>query len=160
MNRVRSLRHPFRKLLLTFCLLISLTAAFVPATVSADPDQQGPAGAGATNSGGPQCGSGENAVRTSIDFGCKGQDCVSTNPHGCSALVDAIFAVVRILTTGVGIIISGSTIFAGIQYMTARDDPGAVGKAKDRIRGNIIALLLFIFGYALLNYLIPAGFFQ
>lgn len=107
-----------------------------------------------------QCGSKENAVKTSIDIGCKGASCVSSNPHGCSALVDAIFAIIRVLSAGVGIVIVGSLMYAGIQYAGARDDPSAVSKAKDRIRGNIIALGLFIFGYALLNYVIPAGFFQ
>jgi hypothetical protein len=107
-----------------------------------------------------QCGSKENAVKTSIDIGCRGASCVSSNPHGCSALVDAIFAIMRLLSAGVGIVIVGSLMFAGVQYASARDDPSAVGKAKDRIRNNIIALGLFIFGYAILNYLIPAGFFQ
>lgn len=107
-----------------------------------------------------QCGSKENAVQTSIDIGCRGASCVSSNPDGCSALTDALFAIMRILSAGVGIVIVGSLIYAGIQYAGARDDPSAVGKAKDRIRNNIIALGLFIFGYAILNYLIPAGFFK
>jgi hypothetical protein len=98
-----------------------------------------------------QCGSKENAVTTSIDIGCRGASCVSSNPHGCSALVDAVFAIIRVLSAGVGIVIVGSLMYAGIQYAGARDDPGAVGKAKERIKSNIIALGLFIFGFAILN---------
>jgi hypothetical protein len=107
-----------------------------------------------------QCGSGQNAVQMSIDVGCQGSSCRTTNTHGCSALVDATFAIIRFLSAGVGIIIIGSTVWAGVQYASSRDDPSMVSKAKDRIRSNIFALLLFIFGYALLNYIIPAGFFR
>lgn len=107
-----------------------------------------------------QCGSGNNAVKTSINIGCRGATCKSSNKDGCSALIDATFAIIRFLSAGVGIVIIGSTIVAGIQYTSARDDPSAVGKAKARIMGNLGALLIFIFGYAILNYVIPAGFFR
>ena len=102
-----------------------------------------------------QCGSGTKAVKTSINFGCYGDKC-QTN---CSALVDALFAIIRFLSATVGIVLIASTIWAGIQYGAARDDPSAVGKAKSRLASNGTALLLFIFGYAILNYVIPAGFF-
>lgn len=106
-----------------------------------------------------QCGSGANAVYTTIDIGCKGNNCKTTQPGGCSALTDAVFAIIRFLSIGVGLVVVASMIWAGIQYATSRDDPAAVGKAKERILNNIIALLVYIFSYAILNYLIPKGFF-
>ncbi len=106
-----------------------------------------------------QCGNGSNTVYTSIDIGCKGASCRSNAPGGCSALTDMAFAIIRALSVGVGIVIVASMIWAGFQYTVSRDDPSAVGKAKDRIRSNIIALLVYIFAYAILNYVIPAGFF-
>lgn len=97
------------------------------------------------------CGSGSNAVGTSIDIGCKGQG----NP-----ITDMVFAVIRFLSNGAGIVIVASLIWAGIQYILARDDPSRVGQAKERIMNTLGALLIFIFAYAILNYVIPAGFFK
>jgi hypothetical protein len=107
-----------------------------------------------------QCGSGQNAVEVSINIGCYGASCQSSNPHGCSALLDGIFAIIRILSAGVGIVVVGSVVWAGIQYTTSRGDPAATSKAIERLRSTVIALLIFIFGYAILNFIIPAGFFK
>jgi len=96
------------------------------------------------------CGTGKDRVETMLDFGCKGQS---------TAIIDILFAIIRFLSAGVGIIIIGSTVYAGIQYITSRGDPQATAKAIARVRNNVIALGLFIFAYAILNYLIPAGFF-
>ncbi|MDB5175777.1 MAG: hypothetical protein JWM81_635 [Candidatus Saccharibacteria bacterium] len=83
-----------------------------------------------------------------INIGCKNKG----NP-----IVDALFAIIRFLSYGVGLIIVGSLIVAGIQYTTARDDPQAVAAAQKRIKSTIGALALFIFGFTILNYVIPAG---
>lgn len=113
-----------------------------------------------TFKGGYQCGSGKNAVGTSINIGCEGAKCQTSNKDGCSALLDAAFAIIRFLAAGVGIVVIGSVIYAGVMYSSARDDPSAVGKAKDRIKNSFYALLMYIFAYALLNFLIPGGFFK
>ena len=121
-----------------------------------------------------QCGTGQNAVVTSIDFGCRADACVSTNttqtpPKWCSPggnvaaispIVDLLFAFIRFLSDGIGLVIVASIIYAGIQYTTAGGDPNNVKKAVTPIRSSIVALLLFIFMYAILNYLIPSGFFK
>jgi hypothetical protein len=83
-----------------------------------------------------------------IDIGCKNKG----NP-----IIDALFAIIRFLSYGVGLIIVGSLIVAGIQYTMAKDDPQAVAGAQKRIKSTIGALALFLFGYAILNYIIPAG---
>ncbi len=56
-----------------------------------------------------------------------------------------------------GIVITASLIVAGMQYSSAGSDPQKVSAAKSRIRNSVIALLLLIFGYALLSYLVPGG---
>jgi hypothetical protein len=89
------------------------------------------------------------AVGLSIKIGCKGKG----NP-----IADAAFAIIRILSNGVGLVIIGSIVYGGIQYTGSRGDPQATAMAVNRIRSSLFALLLFIFGYAILNYLIPAGF--
>ena len=66
----------------------------------------------------------------------------------------------KFLSDGVGLVIIASVIVGGIQYITSRGDPNATQKAIQRITSSVIALLVFIFGYAVLNYVIPAGFFH
>ncbi len=48
-----------------------------------------------------------------------------------------------------------SLIYGGIQYTMARADPQAMNIALTRIRSVFGALLLYVFAYAILNYLIP-----
>ncbi len=131
-----------RKTFVAFFCLFFLT--IVPAT---------PAFAVKVCGGGPQPNGGGTypSTNTAIDLGCTGKG----NP-----IMDMLFGVIRFLAAGVGVVIIGSTIFAGVQYATARDSPEAVQKAKGRIISNLMALLLYIFGYALLNFLIPGGFFN
>lgn len=94
------------------------------------------------------CGAGDNKVKTTIDIGCKGLG----NP-----ILDALFAIIRFLTLGAGLIMIGSMIVAGIQYSTSRGDPQATAAAIKRITATFIALLLFLFIYAISNWLVPAG---
>jgi hypothetical protein len=110
--------------------------------------------------GGYYCGSGKNAVKVSVNIGCQGQSCQTANPDGCNAMLDLVFAIIRLLSMGVGVVIVASTVWAGIQYTMSRGDPSGTTKAIGRLQNNVIALLIFIFGYAILNYLIPAGFFR
>lgn len=95
------------------------------------------------------CGGQGEAVGVAIKIGCKGQG----NP-----IADATFAIIRILSNLVGFVIIASIIYGGIQYIGSRGDPQSTAMAVNRIRSSLFALLLFIFGYAILNYLIPAGF--
>lgn len=96
--------------------------------------------------GGSSNGQKQESVPTAINFGCEGKG----NP-----IMDFVFAVVRFLSLGVGFVLVGSMIWAGIQYTMSRGDPQATAQAITRIRANVIALLLFIFAYAILNFVIP-----
>ncbi len=93
-------------------------------------------------------GTGYSSVTTSIDFGCSGKG----NP-----ILDLTFAIIRFLAAGVGVVIIASTIYAGIQYIISTGDPQKTNVAIGRIRSNIIALILFIFTYVIINYLVPGG---
>lgn len=92
------------------------------------------------------CGSGENAVKTSIDIGCVQKG---------NAVLDATFAIVRFLSNGVGLVLIGSLVYAGIQFSLSRSNPQANAAAQNRIKSVILALFIYIFAYALLNYLVP-----
>ncbi|MDQ5914077.1 MAG: hypothetical protein QG623_696 [Patescibacteria group bacterium] len=62
---------------------------------------------------------------------------------------------VEILSLLIGLVLVGSTIFAGIQYTTAGGDTGKVQKAKGRLASNILVLVLYMFSAAILNWLLP-----
>jgi hypothetical protein len=97
------------------------------------------------------CGAPPDDVKVSINFGCKGQG---------NATTDATFAGIRVLSAGVGLIVVGSFVVAGVQYTTSRGDPNATAKAVTRIRNSLYALLIYIFAAAMLNFVIPQGFFK
>jgi len=92
------------------------------------------------------CGSGNNAINTSIDFGCKG----AGNP-----IVDLTFAIIRFLSYGVGLVITFSLVVAGLQYIGSQGNSENTNNAISRIRSSIIALILYIFAFAILNYIVP-----
>lgn len=92
------------------------------------------------------CGSGSSAVNTSINFGCE---------HKGNGIIDLTFAIIRFLSDGVGVVVIASIIYAGIQYMLSEGEPQKINQAISRIRSSIIALLVYVFAYAILNYVIP-----
>jgi hypothetical protein len=137
-----------------FFLLAGLTLVSPSPTFAADKndkksEQKGPG----TFTLGPttapnRCGAkGDTAIKTSIDFGCVGKG---------SPMLDVTFAIIRFLSNGVGLVIIGSLIWGGIQYSGSRGDPQATALAVNRLQSAFYALLLFIFAFAMLNYLIPS----
>ncbi len=64
---------------------------------------------------------------------------------------------INFLSAVVGLVAVFSLMWAGYQYITARDNMQSVSAAKNRIAITIFALLMYIFMYAILNFLIPGG---
>lgn len=87
---------------------------------------------------------------------CDSDDLSASNCLALSYLISAI----NITTASVVAVVVGSIIFAGIQYSSSRDDPQAIAKAKHRILQAVIALLIFLFGFGVLQWLIPGGLFS
>lgn len=145
---MRSLQKYKKSWSVLACLIAILF--FSPANVFADNNcTANPKPADTYCCGGTQ--NGNTPVETSINLGCKGKG----NP-----IADTAFAIIHFLSDGVGIVIIGSIIYGGIQYSVSRGDPQATAQAVHRIQSTMIALLLFIFGYAIINYMLPAGFLQ
>jgi len=96
------------------------------------------------------CGT-DDPYTPAIDLGCRGE---VANP-----IMDMLFGILRFLSNGVGLIIVISLVWAGIQYSMARGIPQEAEKAQKRILSTVGALLLFIFAYAIINYLVP-GFIK
>lgn len=72
-------------------------------------------------------------------------------------ILNYLVIIINVLAGAASVAIIGSIIYAGIQYSMSGSDPQKVSAAKDRIRNAIIALVFFIFGYTILNYLVPGG---
>jgi hypothetical protein len=75
--------------------------------------------------------------------------------EGLTLLYGYLTSAVGILSILIGVVLVGSTIFAGIQYTTAGGDSGKVQKAKGRLASNVLVLALYIFSAAILNWLLP-----
>jgi Type IV secretion system pilin len=106
-------------------------------------------------------------VKTSTDTGnstnTDGQEVLETD-CGAERIDAENCQIVKYLVSGInflsalaGLAIVGSIMVAGYQYMTARDNSGQIEAAKKRIIWAIVALILFIFMYSILNFLVPGG---
>jgi len=130
---------------------VSCNPPFAPAQAAASGSTApGSADLGSFNNG----AAGKNScggVQTSLDLGCKG----TGNP-----ISQLLFAIVRFLSVGVGIMVVGSIIVAGIQYSASQGNPQATAAAQKRIAATVGALFLYIMTYALLNWLVPGGLFK
>lgn len=70
---------------------------------------------------------------------------------------DILNMVLAVVTTGVGIAAVGSIVFAGVMYITARDNAAQVSKAKTMIMNTIIGIIAYILMWAFLEWIIPGG---
>ena len=105
-----------------------------------------------------QCGNlpdDEDNWKTKLNFGCLGKQA----PSGLGPIQDLVFALIRFLSIGVGVILTLSIIAAGIQYTTSEGNAEATQAAKKRIQNSIIGLGVFIFAYTALQFLVPGGIF-
>lgn len=106
--------------------------------------------------GGYQCGKGDNEYKTRINFGCLGP-AAKTN---MTPVEDLLYSLVRFLSYGVGLVLIASMIVAGIQYSTSEGNPEATQAAKNRIRDAVIGLFIYLFAFAIVQYLVPGGLFN
>lgn len=95
-------------------------------------------------------------VTTRFNFGCVGND----GPAKNGPILDLLFSFIKFLSAGVGIIIVGSIILAGIQYSASEGKPDATQAAKNRIQNAFIGLIVYIFAFSLVQFLVPGGLFN
>jgi hypothetical protein len=122
-------------LTLALVSMLSLAAAIPAATYAAE------------------CG----GVKTTIDFGCgsvSGDG--GTGDAGIYGLMVSIF---NFLAIGVGIAVTIGIVYGGLMFMTARGNSGQTQKGVTIITNAVVGLLLYIFMYAIINFLVPGGLF-
>lgn len=112
---------------------------------------------------GGTCGNSKNPdenVHTNFDFGCLGPD-YDIDTHGALGPVeDIVYAIIRFMSIGVGIVVVISIIIAGIQYTSSEGNPEVTQQAKDRVRFTVFGLFVYIFAYTIMQYLVPGGLFK
>lgn len=96
------------------------------------------------------CGGSGDQVTTTINFGCS----QTGNPA-----IDLMFAILRFMVAGVGVVVIASVIVGGIQYITAQGEPQKQAAARGRVVNALLALLFYLFIFAILQWLVPGGIF-
>lgn len=69
-------------------------------------------------------------------------------------------AIVGIITALVALAVVGGIIYGGFLYLTARDNSGQTQKGVTIIVNSGVALVVWLFAYALINFLVPGGLFN
>ena len=104
---------------------------------------------------------GNTQIETSFAWG--GKKCFpKTNPDGSinNPVFIALLGMFNFLAIGVGVVVTGGIVFGGIQYITANGNSSKTQQGVTVIVNSVIGLFLFIFMYALLNFIVPGGLFR
>lgn len=80
------------------------------------------------------------------------QECFNNNP-----IVSMLKLAINVLTAAIGLIATVVIIWAGIEYASSGGDPGKAAQARKRIMNAVLALIMFIFLWALLQWLVPGS---
>lgn len=123
----------------------------LPTPVPEDPD---PPATGSDESGVGDNGEAEFGPTGTLDPSDLNTDELDINDNPITA---RLIQIINFLSVGVGIVITISVAYAGIQYIMSRGDPNMTQKAIARLFQAGVALVLYIFGWAILNWLIPGG---
>lgn len=110
---------------------------------------------------------GKNYIELSVpiedgpDAGSEADNCLQKQKEGEGLNENPIFkymgTIIRFLSAGVGVVVMLMIVISGIQYITSSGNPDAVAGAKKRLTNAVLALVLFIFMAAILNFLVPGG---
>lgn len=109
---------------------------------------------GTTNTNNPPANSGNQPGTTTLNNSPKVELATRND------LTNLIVHAVQFIAGGVGVILVLMMGWAGFKYLTAGDNPNQVSAAKKHMADIVLALFLYIFGLALLNWLTPGGIFK
>lgn len=100
-----------------------------------------------------ECG----GVETSIIDCPDGSDTGEVKDSGVWQL---LITIINWLTMGVGIAVVAGIVFGAVRYITSDGNPGQAQQGMSVITNAIIGLLLYLFMYAIINFLVPGGLFN
>ena len=82
---------------------------------------------------------------------------IRCNTTGGNPAMSIVLQVTNFLAVGVGIAVVGGIVWGALLYISSNGDAAKAKQAITIIVNAVIGLLLFIFGWALVNALVPGG---
>lgn len=139
---------------LIFAVFALLTLA--PQRVAADTSI--PAGCPGSSLQGPKALGVTCPAQSSGNFeaDCKAGTGVKLDKDNCG-IIAYLVDFIRVLTGLVGVVIIIMIIIGGIQYSAAGNNPQSVLAARKKIANALLALLVYMFAFAFLQWVIPGG---
>lgn len=105
------------------------------------------------------CAADQQEISLPVDQG--GTKCIPLNERTTDIAENPIFFYLRnilvFLAGGVGLAVVGGIIFGAYMYITARGNVSQTQNGQNTIINSVIGLMLFIFMFAILQFLIPGG---
>jgi hypothetical protein len=86
-------------------------------------------------------------------------DAVNVSADSCPIFTRYVIPAINALSAAVGVVIISMIVWGGIKYSSSRDNPQQAAQAKDHIRNALLALLIYVFFVAFLNWVVPGGVF-
>ncbi len=97
-------------------------------------------------------------VATFFQFDCSGTD---KNEGGKkNPIIGLGLSILGWITAIVAVAVVGGIVYGGFLYMTAQDNSGQTQKGITVIVNSILALILWVFAYVVINFLVPGGLFN
>lgn len=78
---------------------------------------------------------------------------------GGNPVTSLVLQIINFLAVGVGVVVVGGIVYGALLYTTSNGDSSKAQQGITTIVNAVIGLLLFIFTYAIINYLVPGGVF-
>jgi hypothetical protein len=78
------------------------------------------------------------------------------NKDNCG-IINYLLIFIRVLSALVGIVVVIMIVVRGMQYIVARENPQMTASARQGILWAVLALILYLFVFALLQWLVPGG---
>jgi hypothetical protein len=103
------------------------------------------------------CNSAQGTTCNPSDPAASSTKCASVTNGNCDLINNYVNPLIDFLSALVGVAVVVSIIIGGIQYSSSGGDPSKVSAAKNRIRNSLIALVVFLFLFGLINFLVPGG---
>lgn len=145
---IAKMKKIFSRLLIVTALTLSLLAIPTVATASVKcPDQNGQTVDGQKVY---CCGQ----AQTSIDFKCE-----SNKTGGANTVTSLLLTIINFMAVGVGIAVVGGIVFGALRYTSADGNAAQAQQGITFIVNSVLGLILFIFMYAIINFLVPGGLF-
>lgn len=107
------------------------------------------------------CTTADGKPGTYVQIAVNGVHCFPANSNTIqtNSIYLYIVGILKVASGLAGLATLGGVIWGGLMYITARANAGQAEKARLVILNSILGLILFIFMYAILQYLVPGGIF-